>query len=85
MTVLCGAGRMPDQEAAMAGVGVSSRPFVGRGQEMKRLLDALERCAGGQAALVMLAGEPGIGKTRVAEELSARAGERGAEVLWGRC
>ena len=33
----------------------------------------------------MLAGEPGIGKTRTAQELATYAGLRGAHVLWGRC
>ena len=34
---------------------------------------------------MLLAGEPGIGKTRLAEELAAQASARGALVLWGRC
>ena len=33
----------------------------------------------------MLAGEPGIGKTRTSQELAALAEERGVQVLWGRC
>ena len=33
----------------------------------------------------MLVGEPGIGKTRTAQELAAYAETRGAQVLWGRC
>ena len=33
----------------------------------------------------MLAGEPGIGKTRTSQELAALAEERGAQVLRGRC
>ena len=35
--------------------------------------------------MVMLAGEPGIGKTRTAQELAAYAEGRGAQVLWGWC
>ena len=35
--------------------------------------------------VVLLAGEPGIGKTRLAEELAALARDQGAAVLWGRC
>jgi eukaryotic-like serine/threonine-protein kinase len=35
--------------------------------------------------VVLLAGEPGIGKARLAEELAAQATVRGAVVLWGRC
>ena len=33
----------------------------------------------------MLSGEPGIGKTRTAQELAAYAKEHGAQVLWGWC
>jgi hypothetical protein len=33
----------------------------------------------------MVAGEPGIGKTRIAQELARHAEEHGALVLWGRC
>ncbi|MEE2927102.1 MAG: ATP-binding protein [Chloroflexota bacterium] len=39
----------------------------------------------GQGRLVMLAGEPGIGKTRTAQELAAYAKEHGVQVLWGWC
>ena len=35
--------------------------------------------------LVTLVGEPGIGKTRTAQELATYAGLRSAQVLWGRC
>jgi MoxR-like ATPase len=38
----------------------------------------------GHGRLVMLAGEPGIGKTRTAQELAGRAEQYGAQVLWGR-
>ena len=39
----------------------------------------------GRGRLVLLVGEPGIGKTRTAEELATYARVRGARVLWGRC
>ena len=59
--------------------------FVGRQREMGELQAALEVALSGQGRLVMLAGEPGIGKTRTAQELIAYATVRGAQVLWGRC
>ncbi len=39
----------------------------------------------GRGRLVTLVGEPGIGKTRTAQELATYAGLRSAQVLWGRC
>ena len=59
--------------------------FVGRQREMGDLKAALEETLSGRGHLVMLVGEPGIGKTRTAQELATYAGLRGAQVLWGRC
>ena len=60
-------------------------PFVGRQREMGELQTALEDTLSGHGKMVMLVGEPGIGKTRLAQELTTRAAGRGAEVLSGRC
>ncbi len=62
----------------------SGGPFVGRKRELERLLGALEDSLDGRGRLVMVTGEPGIGKTRTAHALATAAGERGATVLWGR-
>ncbi|MCH8282795.1 MAG: AAA family ATPase, partial [Chloroflexi bacterium] len=59
--------------------------FVGRQQEMGDLKAALENALSGRGRLVMLVGEPGIGKSRTAQELATYAGLRQAQVLWGRC
>ncbi|MCH8063945.1 MAG: AAA family ATPase, partial [Chloroflexi bacterium] len=59
--------------------------FVGRQAEMGQLKAALEDALGGKGRMVMLVGEPGIGKTRTAQELATYAGLRGCQVLWGRC
>jgi predicted ATPase len=59
--------------------------FVGREPAMRELCGALAHAATGQPRLVLLVGEPGIGKTRTAEELAGYAHERKAKVLWGRC
>ncbi|PKB64098.1 MAG: hypothetical protein BZY80_04180 [SAR202 cluster bacterium Io17-Chloro-G2] len=58
--------------------------FVGRQQEMGDLKACLEDALSGRGRLVTLVGEPGIGKTRIAQELATYAGLRGAQVLWGR-
>ena len=60
-------------------------PFVGRAGELAALTADLDAAVGGHGGVVLVAGEPGIGKTRLAEELAARAIVRGAVVLWGRC
>ncbi len=62
-----------------------SEGFVGRRQELAELKLALEDAMSGQGRLVMLAGEPGIGKTRTTQELATYAETRGAQVLWGWC
>lgn len=59
--------------------------FVGREREMAQIGAALEGAAAGRGQLLMLAGEPGIGKTSVADRASGAAAERGFTVLWGRC
>jgi predicted ATP-dependent serine protease len=45
----------------------------------------MDRVVAGQGQLVMLAGEPGIGKTRTAQELASYAESLGSRVLWGWC
>src|SRR5271166_761786 len=59
--------------------------FVGRERELAELVSACEAGADSDAHLFLLYGEPGIGKTRLADELAARAKARGLRVLWGRC
>jgi len=59
--------------------------FVGRQQEMGELKACLEDALSGRGRMVTLVGEPGIGKSRTAQELATYAGLRGAQVLWGRC
>jgi DNA-binding SARP family transcriptional activator len=59
--------------------------FVGRERELEVLQQALDDSLGGRGRLVLIGGEPGIGKSRLAEELAERARAAGAEVLWGRC
>ena len=60
-------------------------PFVGREAELGALSVDLDAALAGRGGVVLVAGEPGIGKTRLAEELAAQASGRGVLVLWGRC
>jgi DNA-binding SARP family transcriptional activator len=60
-------------------------PFFGRIAELAALDDALLRLGDGPGALVLVSGEPGIGKTRLVQEAVGRAEARGCAVAWGRC
>ena len=60
-------------------------PFVGRDAAMARLRARLADAEHGVGTLVLLVGEPGIGKTRTAEEVASDARQRGARVFSGRC
>jgi hypothetical protein len=51
-------------------------PLFGRRDELSRLRTALERAERGQGSLLVLTGEAGIGKSRLARELDAIARER---------
>ena len=59
--------------------------FVGRVTELAQLTAALDRTIGGAGSLVMVVGEPGIGKTRLLEQFAAHARDAGARALVGRC
>ena len=61
------------------------RSFVGRHAELAALHGALAQAVAGRPRIVLLAGEPGIGKTRTAQELVAYAGTQGVLAIWGRC
>ena len=63
----------------------TSADFVGRQRELGELVAALDDAMSGRGRLVMLVGEPGIGKTRTVQELATIAEQRGAQVLWGKC
>ncbi len=60
-------------------------PFVGRVNEMTELNSALDSTLQGRGQTVMFAGDPGIGKTRLTEELAESARKQGFAVHWGRC
>ncbi|MFL5867693.1 MAG: AAA family ATPase, partial [Thermoleophilaceae bacterium] len=64
---------------------VASAEFVGREPELAALTDALDRAEGGESAAVFLAGESGVGKSRLLREFERVAEERGARVVGGDC
>ncbi len=59
--------------------------FVGRGDELEMLNDALARAAAGEPQALLLGGEAGVGKTRLVEEFATAACRGGAVVALGGC
>ena len=62
----------------------ASQVFVGRARELGELECLLDAAGAGRGAAVLVAGEAGIGKTRIASELGRRARHAGFEALVGR-
>ncbi|MBN2622984.1 MAG: AAA family ATPase, partial [Acidimicrobiales bacterium] len=70
--------RPPDVDATPSGPGL-----VGRDVELRQCIAALDE-ARRATRVVLVEGEPGIGKTRLLEELASVAADRGVAVCWGR-
>lgn len=59
--------------------------LVGRAMELGALQSDMAQAESGRSSVVLLCGEPGMGKTCLADALSANALSRGWQVIWGRC
>jgi len=69
-----------------AAVPIAERtPFVGREPERAELRRLLTQTLQGSGAVVMIGGEPGVGKTRLSEELAATATREGLQTFIGHC
>ena len=77
-------GALPSRPASLQDRPAGSS-FVGRHREIAALKAALEDALSGRARTVMLVGEPGIGKTRTAQELATHGIAMGYQAIWGRC
>ena len=64
---------------------VKHPPFVGRDEPLREMLAMLERARSTKKQLVLISGEPGIGKTRLIIEFAARAHAAGSSLLHARC
>ena len=60
-------------------------PLVGRGEELARAMTRWQECRSGAAATVVVAGPPGMGKSRIVAQVADRAHGDGALVLAGGC
>lgn len=79
---------VPPTTAALQVVGVPSTAIdglVGRAEETETIEGALASLAGGSGRILLLSGEPGIGKSALAFDLVQRAQDMGLPVLAGRC
>src|SRR5438270_10421551 len=78
-------GSTPARLAAVEGgpPGELVAPLVGRAAAFRQLVGSFQQARGGQAQVVLLVGEAGIGKTRLATEFVAWARAQGAQVLSG--
>src|SRR5205807_4727781 len=71
-------------------VGVKENPlyrrtFVGREAELRELQAGFDTASSGHGALVMVVGEPGIGKTALCEQMATYVAVRGGKTLVGHC
>ncbi|MDQ3914064.1 MAG: AAA family ATPase [Actinomycetota bacterium] len=80
----CRVYRAEWREERAAGVS-GPTPFVGRKQERAELRAWFDRLEEGRGGLVVIGGEPGVGKTRLAEELIRDAAAHGFRTVVGRC
>ena len=75
---------MRERDAAAPPIGaVASAPFVGRAAERTTALTAVENVLRGRGGVLTIEGEPGIGKSRLAQEIIAGASWRGLTVMQG--
>src|SRR5262249_23295206 len=75
-------GDAPIERPALPAVLGGPGPFVGRGRELERLFSAWQIALAVGMRAVLIAGEPGVGKTRLAGEWSRQAYEQGAVVIY---
>ena len=68
--------------AEQAVIGRDEGPMLGRGEELDKLLEAF---ASGDASLIGVVGEPGIGKSRLIREVDTRVTQTDADAVIARC
>jgi DNA-binding SARP family transcriptional activator len=71
--------------APSVAAGPEAAPLFGRDDEVEVLRSRLDELRTGRGGVTLIGGEPGIGKTHLAEALARQAVDRGVSVVWGRC
>ncbi len=80
-----GPATAPPSPAPGPPIGTSSTTLIGREAELANLSTLLKAVHAGRGALVVLAGDAGVGKTRLAAEILSQAAAQGARTALGRC
>lgn len=75
---------LPPETAATRESFLQAATFIGRGDELNTLLEALDKSLDGKAGFWLVGGESGVGKSRLLDELRTRALVRGSLVLQGK-
>ncbi len=74
---------LAQSRAAQERQQINRQPFVGRTAERTAVLEALDLALAGRGGLVLIEGAPGMGKSRLLQELAAAGAWRGFQVAWG--
>jgi DNA-binding SARP family transcriptional activator len=77
--------RILTESAAAVSESGPAGGLIGRDAELDRLRQAARSALAGGAGVVIVDGEPGVGKTRLLKEVSAQAESWGALAVWGMC
>jgi DNA-binding SARP family transcriptional activator len=72
-------------ERVLSQMSGTAGALVGRSEELALLRQTVDSAVAGGTGLVVVEGEPGVGKTRLLEEIAAEAEQAGTRVVWGRC
>ena len=85
ITPLSGRQTRPSADATPVPTPIRRASFVGRESELAELRQALDPLVAGQGSVVLIGGEPGVGKTRLTEQFVAEARARGCLTFVGHC